>query len=171
MSTAEIASATSPGLPRLRTACCISAQRATGVVASFPCTTPASLPVTIWAAAGPAYVYPRPVRPPPCACTTTRVVESHCSVPSDSGASVGITYADASTCSISTSARRPATRCLLVHAFLSTRIAIRSVFRSCPRVPQSKPEPDRRTHHHGDCRLHPRPAAPVGDPPDLRLPL
>ena len=38
-----------------------------------------------------------PVSPPPCAVTSTSVVESQVSVPSDSGASVGTVYAVATT--------------------------------------------------------------------------
>src|SRR5262245_40729027 len=52
------------------------------------------------AAARSPYVKPMPVCPPACASTMTIVVESHSSVPSDSGKSVGIVYADTSSCVI-----------------------------------------------------------------------
>ena len=89
-STAAIAIEVIPGRPRFRVCSTIATHAACGAIASRPWTTPASLEAISFAVETSAYVYPRPHSPPPRACTTTIVVASHASVPSASGASVGI---------------------------------------------------------------------------------
>src|SRR6188472_1762294 len=69
------------------------------VSTSTPRTAGASLCSIRRTAASCVYVYPRPTASPANTRTTTIVVESHSNVPSDSGASVGIVRANASTLS------------------------------------------------------------------------
>src|SRR4051812_23914791 len=65
----------------------------------MPRTAGASLSSMRRTAASWVYVYPRPTVSPAKTRTTTIVVESHLNVPSDSGSSVGIVRANASTLS------------------------------------------------------------------------
>src|SRR5436190_719838 len=100
MSTADNAMKPIPGRPIFRSKCPNSCQaRATSRSASMPRTAGASLSSIRRTAASCVYVYPRPTASPANTRTTTIVVESHSSVPSDSGASVGIVRANASTLS------------------------------------------------------------------------
>lgn len=107
MSTAETAMKPRPGRPAFRIALPRRLQTAAGAMASDPRTSCASIDATKAAVEASAYVYPRPVRPPPCTSTTTIVVESHSCVPSDSGspASTGMVYAATSRPSTRTSGR------------------------------------------------------------------
>src|SRR5690242_13241528 len=100
MSTADKAMKPRPGRPIFRSKAPISCQaRDVSRSASMPRTAGASLSSINRTAASCVYVYPRPLVSPANARTTTIVVESHSNVPSDSGASVGIVRANASTLS------------------------------------------------------------------------
>ena len=91
MSTAEIAVAATPGRPMFRTARAIASAAPGTSSALRPATAPASTSaMTLWAAAA-AYVQPMPRAAPARAEASTIVVLSQASVPSASGASVGIT--------------------------------------------------------------------------------
>ena len=68
----------------------IAAQRAGTSSTSRFSIAGASTPVTTPTTAASAYVQPTPVTSPARTCTTTTVVASQSSVPSDSGAGVGI---------------------------------------------------------------------------------
>ena len=92
-----------PGRPTFRSAADIACQAPDTSIASWPRTAPCSLSSISFAAASCVYVYPSPTASPAWACTTTIVVESHSSVPSDSGSSVGIVCAQTS--SFSTAVR------------------------------------------------------------------
>src|SRR5699024_8270071 len=106
-STAEMAAATGPLSPWLRTAWAMVCQLAPMVMAEAPTTTSLSVSSMTRAAAAGAYVYPSPVWLPDWTCTTTRVTTDHFSVPSAWGCSNGIRYATASTRSIVASAAAP----------------------------------------------------------------
>jgi hypothetical protein len=93
----------SPGRPTFRSAADIACQAPDTSIASRPRTASCSLSWIKPAAVSCVYVYPSPVAQPPRATTTTIVVESHSSVPSDSGASVGIVCVETS--SVSTAVR------------------------------------------------------------------
>src|SRR5215831_13368243 len=101
MSTAGRAMKPSPGRPISPQQTPISCQAGDGsrAATSTPWTAGASLSSIRGTAASCVYVYPRPHVSPTNTRTTTIVVESHSSVPSDSGASVGIVRAKASTLS------------------------------------------------------------------------
>src|SRR5919201_5385019 len=102
MSTADSAMNPIPGRPMLRSCCPSSCQRAGTSSGARPRTSGASLSSISRVAASCVYVYPSPTSPSARACTTTIVVESHSSVPSDSGSSVGIVRASTSSCSTAT---------------------------------------------------------------------
>src|SRR4029079_11787675 len=100
MSTADRAMKPMPGRPTFRSKAPISCQtRDRSCSTSAPRTAGASLSSISRTAASCVYVYPRPTSSRAKTRTMTIVVESHASVPSDSGASVGIVRANASTLS------------------------------------------------------------------------
>src|SRR3954452_11474120 len=96
-STAEMAIATSPDRPALRTARDICCWAATGARASMPQTAGDNSSSTTATADVGAYVHPVPTLSPARTWTRTKVVLSHVKVPSASGESVGKVHAEAAT--------------------------------------------------------------------------
>src|SRR5215475_13387564 len=96
-----------PGRPIFRTARSIRTQISRTAIASRSRTIGDNTLSMTPAAARSPYVKPIPVCPAACASTMTIVVESHSIVPSASGKSVGIVYADTSSCVILSMAYYP----------------------------------------------------------------